>query len=96
MKLTLDHLKVFVFIKDSSTRWFDINQVAHHTGVNTSVVARCLSNWMREGILVRNDMFRAHLYHLAEGHEKTPLWDLLIATVPIFHELDPTKDSQAS
>lgn len=72
MKLTLNRLKVFQFIKNSSS-WVNINQVTHHTGVNTSVANRCLLAWTKEGLLVRNDMFHAYLYRLAEGYEQTPL-----------------------
>lgn len=82
MKLTQNRLKVFEFIKSLGT-WVDINQIAHHTGVNTSVANRCLLAWTKEGLLVRNDMFQAYLYRLAEGYEQTPLGKELIAGLHI-------------
>lgn len=93
MKLTLNGLKIFEFVKNSGT-WFDVDQITHHTGVDTSAVGRWLRSWTKEGLLIRNDSFQAYLYKLAEEYEKLPIGEKLDTALRIFKELEGENGKQ--
>lgn len=92
MKVTLNRLKIFEFIKNSGTRWLSISQIAHHTGVDASGVNKCLLLFTKAGLVVRNEMFHAYLYRLEEGHENHPLGKELAAALHVFHTIDMSYD----
>jgi DNA-binding IclR family transcriptional regulator len=95
MKLTLNRLKIFEFFKNSGT-WVDVHKITHHTGVNTSVVNKCLRAWVEEEVLVRNDTFHAYLYRLADEYEQRSTGKKLATALRIFQELGSKNSEIAS
>ena len=87
MKLTLNGLKVFEFVKHSGT-WVGVDEIIHHTGVNINAANRWLQIWTKQGLMSRNDTFRAYLYRLAEEYENTQMGEKVDTALRIFKELE--------